>query len=86
MVEEIGSDTYLRLGLARTTAPSREIIAIVEDLKEDIPELDLGKGSEITIVGRFEPTVDLKVGDCFTVTLKRGVLCLFETESGIWFE
>jgi multiple sugar transport system ATP-binding protein len=86
MVEEIGSDTYVRLALARASAPPKEMVGYTEDLKEDIPDLDLGSEREMTVVGRFEPTVDLKAGDCLTVTLKRGVMCLFESESGKWLE
>ncbi len=86
MVEEIGSDTYVRLALGKAAPPPKEIIGIAQGLKEDVPELELSTGPEVTMVGRFEPTVDLKVGDCLTVGLKRGVMCLFETENGNWLE
>lgn len=86
MVEEIGSDTYVRLALTKASAPPKEMIGITEDLQADIPDLDLGTEREVTMVGRFEPTVDVKVGDCLTVALKRGVMCLFESDGGKWLE
>lgn len=85
-VEEIGSDTYLHLALARSVAAPTEFNAIAENLEEDVPQLTLGGDREVTIVGRFEPTLDYKVGDRLNVTLKRGGLSLFDATDASWIE
>jgi hypothetical protein len=52
----------------------------------DVADLGRMTDGRQPIIGRFDPSVEYKASESVTLALRRGAVCLFDAETGLWLE
>ncbi len=87
-VEELGSDTFVRVLLTGVSPLQSSVRALTGVGADDSDVADLGRMTDHRqpIIGRFDPSVEYKPGESVTLALRRGAMCLFDAETGLCLE
>jgi multiple sugar transport system ATP-binding protein len=87
-VEELGSDTFVRVLLTGVPPLPSSVRALTGVGADDSDVADLGRMTDgrQPIIGRFDPSVEYKASESVTLALRRGAVCLFDAETGLWLE
>jgi multiple sugar transport system ATP-binding protein len=87
-VEELGSDTFVRVLLTGVPPLPSSVRALTGVGADDSDVADLGRMTDgrQPIIGRFDPSVEYKASESVTLALRRGAVCLFDEETGLWLE
>ena len=87
-VEELGSDTFVRVLLTAVPPLPSSVRALTGVGADDSDGGDLGRMTDgrQPIIGRFDPSVEYKPSESVTLALRRGAVCLFDAETGLWLK
>jgi multiple sugar transport system ATP-binding protein len=87
-VEELGSDTFVRVLLTGVPPLPSSVRALTGAGADDSDVADMGRMTDgrQPIIGRFDPSVEYKASESVTLALRRGAVCLFDAETGLWLE
>ncbi len=87
-VEELGSDTFVRVlltGVPPLPGPVRALTGVGGD-DSDVADLGRMTDGRQPIIGRFDPSVEYKTDESVTLALRRGAVSLFDAKTGLWLE